>query len=102
MGWPDPSLLEEESRLKAFAVFAFCAEMTRLPGHCAPRLTPVNATAQTVPSRSTMVPHIWLLRPLVSACVAVASALCSTLYVGRLLHPLFELFCVLEFWARTA
>ena len=28
------------SRLKAFAVFAFCAEMARLPGHCAPRLEP--------------------------------------------------------------
>ena len=51
-------LADELSRLKAFAVFAFCAEITRLPGHCAPRLTPENATAQTMPSRSTMVAHI--------------------------------------------
>ena len=28
-----PPLLELESRLKAFAVLAFCAEMTRLPSH---------------------------------------------------------------------
>src|SRR2546423_1090914 len=59
-GCPEPSLFEDESRLNALAVLAFWAEMTRLPGHCAPRLLPVNATAQTMPSRSTMVPHIWL------------------------------------------
>jgi hypothetical protein len=28
------------SKLKALAVFAFCAEITRLPGHCAPLLRP--------------------------------------------------------------
>ena len=43
---------------KAGEVIDLCAEMTRLPGHCAPRLMPENATAQTTPSRSTMVPHI--------------------------------------------
>ena len=53
---------------------AFCAEMTRLPGHCAPRLTPVNATAQTTPSRSTIVPHMFIFRPLPSALVASDSA----------------------------
>jgi hypothetical protein len=31
--------------LKAFAVLAFCAEITRLPGHCDPRSTPEKATA---------------------------------------------------------
>ena len=55
---PDPALFDEASRLNAFAVFAFCAEITLLPGHCAPRFTPVNATAHTTPSRSTIVPHI--------------------------------------------
>src|SRR5580698_239689 len=55
---PDPPLLDEASRLNALAVFAFCAEITLLPGHCAPRFTPENATAHTMPSRSTIVPHI--------------------------------------------
>jgi hypothetical protein len=32
---PEPLLFEELSKLKEFAVFAFCAEITRLPGHCA-------------------------------------------------------------------
>src|SRR5277367_506030 len=67
---PEPPLLDDESRLNAFAVFAFCAEITRLPGHCAPRFTPLNATAQTIPSRSTIVPHIWLFNPLASVAVA--------------------------------
>src|SRR5205807_1446394 len=57
-GRPDPLLDDELSRLKALAVLAFCAEMTRLPGHCAPRFTPENATAHTTPSRFTMVAHI--------------------------------------------
>src|SRR4029079_3260113 len=73
-GCPDPPLLDDESRLNAFPVLAFWAEMTLLPGHCAPRLTPENATAHTTPSRSTIVPHIWLLSPLVSAAVAASSA----------------------------
>ena len=72
--WPDPPLNDVASRLKAFAVFPFCAEMTRLPGHCAPRSTPEKATAHTTPSRFTIVAHIWLLRPLVSACVAASRA----------------------------
>jgi hypothetical protein len=46
-------------RLNALAVFAFCAEMTRLPGHCEPRSAPVNATAHTIPSRLTIgAPHV--------------------------------------------
>ena len=70
LGWPEPFELEEASRLNEFAVFAFWAEITRLPGHCAPRFAPENATAQTTPSRLTMVAHIWLFSPLVSAAVA--------------------------------
>src|ERR1700674_3113033 len=51
---PEPALLEEESRLNRLAVLAFCAEITRLPSHCAPASVPENATAQTVPSLPTM------------------------------------------------
>src|SRR5215475_7920789 len=50
-------------RLKSFAVFAFCAEITRLPNHCDVNWLPENATAQTVPSRSTMVRHMLKPRP---------------------------------------
>ena len=50
--------VRKTSRLNEFAVFAFCAEIARLPGHWADRLMPENATAQTMPSRSTMVAHI--------------------------------------------
>ena len=46
-------------KLKAFAVLAFCAEMTRLPGHWSPRLAPaeyhVNHPAITVQDRG---PHV--------------------------------------------
>ena len=45
-------------RLNALAVLAFCAEMTRLPGHWSPRSWPVKATAHTTPSRLTTVAHI--------------------------------------------
>ena len=41
-------------KLNELAVFAFCAEMTRLPGHSEPRSAPVKATAQTTPSRLTI------------------------------------------------
>ncbi len=51
------------SVLKAFAVFAFSAEMRRLPGHSAPRFGPVNTTAQTTPSRLTTAPHSWFPSP---------------------------------------
>jgi hypothetical protein len=50
-------------RLNAFAVFAFCAEITRLPGHWSPRALPVNATAHTIPSRLTTVPHMLSPKP---------------------------------------
>src|ERR1700704_6106777 len=60
--------------------------MARLPGHWAPRFTPENATPQTTPSRSTMVAHIWLFRPLVSAAVAVARAFFSAEKLGRFEH----------------
>ncbi len=71
---PFTPLCADPSRLNAFAVLAFWAEMTRLPGHCAPRLSPVNTTAQTTPSRSTIVAHMFMFRPLASASVAAASA----------------------------
>src|SRR4030088_2795614 len=51
------------SVLKALAVFAFSAEITRLPGHSAPRFGPVNTTAQTIPSRLTTVPQAWFPNP---------------------------------------
>src|SRR5262249_45085738 len=76
-GCPRPLLFDELSRLKAFAEFAFWAEITRLPGHCAPRLAPVNATAQTTPSRSTIVAHIWFFKPLASAALAASKAVFS-------------------------
>ena len=47
-GCPDPLLEELLSRLNAVAVLAFCAEITRLPGHWAAAFTPENATAQTI------------------------------------------------------
>src|SRR4051794_34703468 len=61
--------------------------MTRLPGHCAPRLTPEKTTAQTTPSRFTTVAHMWLFRPLVSACVAATSAALSAAWDGRPWQP---------------
>ena len=73
-GCPDPLLEELLSRLNALAVLAFCAEITRLPGHWAAAFTPENATAQTTPSRFTRVAHMWLLRPLVSAATAATRA----------------------------
>ena len=57
-GCPEPLLLEPLSRLKAVAVFAFWAEITRLPGHCEERRVPENATAHTIPSRFTIVAHM--------------------------------------------
>jgi hypothetical protein len=49
----------EPGRLNAFAVLAFCAEITRLPGHWSPRSLPDIATTCTTPSRSTMRrPHL--------------------------------------------
>ena len=70
VGCPEPPLFDVESRPNAFAVLAFCAEITRLPGHCVARSVPENATAHTTPSRSTMVAHMWLFKPLVSAGLA--------------------------------
>ncbi|OFW17245.1 MAG: hypothetical protein A3H29_00280 [Acidobacteria bacterium RIFCSPLOWO2_02_FULL_67_21] len=50
-------------RLNAFAVVAFCAEMTLLPGHWSSRVVPVNTTTQTTPSRFTTGPHIGFPKP---------------------------------------
>ena len=53
----------EVSRLKALAVFAFWAAITRLPGHWSPRLSPLNTTWSTTPSRSTIAAHMSKPRP---------------------------------------
>src|SRR5436309_3063828 len=74
-------------RLNELAVFAFCAEITRLPGHCEPRSAPENATAQTTPSRSTTVAHIWKSRPLVSTATALTSAAFNCAWLGSPTHP---------------
>src|SRR5215469_18907885 len=37
---PEPPLNEQESRLNAFAVLAFCAEITLLPGHWGSAICP--------------------------------------------------------------
>src|SRR5262249_8511574 len=84
---PEPLLFAEESKLNEFPVLAFCAEITRLPGHCAPRSVPEKATAHTIPSRSTMVAHICRFNPLPSATTAVFSAAFSAEYAGRVLQP---------------
>src|SRR4051812_20864932 len=74
---------------KAFAVFAFCAEMTREPGHWSPSLAPVKATARTIPLRSTTVDHMFRLKPpfgFEMSC-AVLRAASSCAWVGRLVLP---------------
>ena len=79
---PEPLLEDLLSRPNAFAVLAFWAEITRLPGHWAARSTPENATAHTMPSRFTSVAHMWLFRPLVSATTAAARAVRSWEWLG--------------------
>src|SRR5262245_52446406 len=88
-----PELLpaEDPSRLKRFAVFAFCAEITRLPSHCDPLVVPENATAQTVPSRATMVAHILRSNPLSSTRTASVRAAFSAAWPGRLAQLLLTL-----------
>jgi len=87
VGWPDPLLDEWLSRLNALAVLAFWAEITRLPGHSAERSVPENATAHTMPSRFTIVAHMWLLSPLVSVWTAASRAALSCGWVGRPRQP---------------
>src|SRR5580765_6374571 len=77
-------------RLKELAVFAFCAEMTRLPGHSSPRSLPVNATAQTTPSRLTIVPHMLRPNPPLATFLAAARAALSSAWLGSRLHSLSE------------
>src|SRR5436305_6855581 len=50
-------------RLNAFAVFAFAIDMARLPGHWSETWSPLNALAQTMPSRRTMAAHSWFSKP---------------------------------------
>ena len=50
---PEPPDDEDASRLKAFAAFAFCAEMTRLPSHCDAGVLPENADAFIKECRDT-------------------------------------------------
>jgi len=57
-------------RLKALAVLAFWAEITRLPGHWSPRSSPLKHTTATTPSRSTTVAHMWRPKPSPSATTA--------------------------------
>src|SRR3954469_60098 len=86
------------SVLNAFAVFAFSAEMIRLPGHSAPRFGPVNTTAQTTPSRFTTVPHSWFPNPPFAplpSLTALVSAAFNLLWSGT-----FEQSC--GFCANTA
>ena len=73
-------------------MLAFCAEITRLPGHCAPRSPPENATAQTIPSRSTTVAHMAIKRIYAHESIhgALAAALAEearTAKVGDGLDP---------------
>jgi hypothetical protein len=77
-------------RLNALAVFAFCAEITRLPGHWSPRLAPVKATAQTTPSRLTTVAHISRPNPPFPSAwlCAASSAAFTSACEGSALHAL--------------
>src|SRR4051812_46434628 len=70
-------------RLKALAVLAFCAEITRLPGHWSPRSSPVNATAHTTPSRLTTVAHICNPNPPFGCACAASRALRRAEWEGR-------------------
>src|SRR5271165_2969565 len=88
-------------RLKALAVFAFCAEITRLPGHCDPRSAPVNATAHTTPSRLTTVAHISRLNPPLDWLRAAVRAAFSWLQFGRSLHASLSLVMGESSWWRT-
>jgi len=57
--------------------------MTRLPGHSEPRSAPVNATAHTIPSRFTTVPHMSRLKPPLLAAY-------YTYWSGLPMHGRFE------------
>src|ERR1700716_1402708 len=61
--------------------------MTRLPGPRAKRAATEKATAQTTPSRSTIVAHMWLFSPLFSSAVALSSALLSAAWLGSAAQP---------------
>ena len=83
----------------------------RSPGSPAtgpPDATPEKATAQTTPSRFTIVAHMWLLSPLVSAATAASRAAFSCAWLGspwQLARPLLGGFaaCVprISLWAKT-
>src|SRR4051812_42782297 len=71
-------------KLKAFAVLALAAAITRLPGNCEPRSAPEKATAHTTPSRFTTAPHISLPEPpFLSPCTTVFSASPSAATLGK-------------------
>src|SRR4029077_4937187 len=77
-------MCEPSPRLRLFAVVAFCAEMTRLASHWSVYWEPENATAQTVPSFATSVPHMLKPRPpLPAALTAPSSADCRAAWLGR-------------------
>src|SRR6478609_9151775 len=77
-------MCEPSPRLRLFAVVAFCAEMTRLASHWSVYSEPENATAQTVPSFATSVPHMLKPRPpLPAAFTAASSADCRAAWLGK-------------------
>ncbi len=75
-------------RLNALAVLAFCAGITRLPGHWSPRSSPVNATARTTPSRLTMVARMSRLNPPLDSFRAAIRADLRAAWLGSLPHSL--------------
>ena len=62
--------------------------MTRLPAHYDPLSAPEKATAQTTPSRSTIVAHIFKLNPVESAATALSNADLSCSELGNLCNHL--------------
>src|SRR5512146_73408 len=64
--------------------------MTRLPGHWLPRFEPVNATAQTIPSRLITVAHMSRLKPPLESSRAMVSADLSCAWVGKPAHALLR------------
>jgi hypothetical protein len=83
--------------LKALAVLAFTAAITRLPGHCAARFGPLKAIAQTTPSRFTTAAHSWLPSPPLAPEPSLITAVNVDFRVLK--SGSFEQSCAL--WAHT-
>ena len=69
-------------RLKALAVLAFCAEMTRLPGHWSPGVSPERVTMTTTPERSTIVAHMFKPKPPFSSLTTLLRASLTWAWLG--------------------